>query len=257
MGSRPRLRDPDVEGARPAWPVRGEVETERILRDGRTKFREWRIHRGPEVLWRRPLRIPGRCGKRKCGEDQRGESNQGSIHGRPPCDCPNHLPLRVRVDIQRSFPPNPPGRLEAKMSVRASNERVGVRSLNTVLNGGPALVGVFHWSWMLCRVDVQMSLPPTEPALGDPKNISRPSFRMVTAASLTGGDQGLSTDARRETQMSRPPRPPGRSELKYSVSSSFDKNAFCSLKVELTSPRFVAPDHSELAKERADDSGTS
>src|SRR5205814_8914963 len=125
--------------------------------------------------------------------DQRGESNQGSIHGRPPCDCPNHLPLRVRVDIQRSFPPNPPGRLEAKMSVRASNERVGVRSLNTVLNGGPALVGVFHGSWMLCRVDVQMSLPPTEPALVDPKNITRPSFRMVTAASLTAGSFSSAT----------------------------------------------------------------
>jgi len=71
------------------------------------------------------------------------------------------------------------------MSVRASNERVGVRSLNTVLNGGPALVGVFHGSWMLCRVDVQMSLPPTEPALVDPKKISRPSFRMVATVSFT------------------------------------------------------------------------
>src|SRR5438045_969117 len=71
---------------------------------------------------------------------------------------------------------------------------------------------------------------------------------LIGAPRLTGGSHGLSSEARRVTQMSSPPSPPGRSEVKYIASSSFDSCAFCSLDAELTTgPRFTGADHSENA----------
>src|SRR5437016_14683235 len=58
--------------------------------------------------------------------------------------------------------------------------------------------------------------------------------------------------SRRDIQMSLPPSPPGRFEMKYSVCSSGERPAFASRALELTTgPRFTGSDHSELAKDMA------
>src|SRR6266576_3813483 len=80
---------------------------------------------------------------------------------------------------------------------------------------------------------------------------------------LTGSAHGLSSEARRDTQMSAPPSPPARVDTKYRLSSSGENAAFISLADELMgAPRFTGSDHSELAKDMASildtrDSGTS
>src|SRR5213593_4651839 len=97
------------------------------------------------------------------------------------------FPLGVRVDIQRSLPPDPPGRLEPKMSVRPSNERLGVTSSDAELSGAPRFTGGDQGSWTVCRVDTHRSAPPSPPARVDQNISSLPSTRIVTAASFAFG----------------------------------------------------------------------
>ena len=51
-----------------------------------------------------------------------------------------------RFDIQRSFAPKPPGRFEAKMSVRPSADKLGCMSLAVVFIGAAMSTGVDHGS---------------------------------------------------------------------------------------------------------------
>src|SRR5437867_7808890 len=107
-----------------------------------------------------------------------------------------------------------------------------------------------------------MSFGPWPPGRSLEKNSRCPSGERTGDASrpalftfgprFTGCSHGLSGEARRETQMSTPPRPPARPETKYRLSSSGDSDAFMSLTDELMgAPRFTGSDHSELPKRSA------
>src|SRR6266699_5866436 len=111
-----------------------------------------------------------------------------------------------------------------------------------------------------------MSFKPCPPARSLEKNSKCPSCETTGDASmpgpftlgprLTGSPQASSSEARRETQMSAPPTPPGRFETKYRLSSSGDSAAFISLAAELIgAPRFTGSDHSELEKDMASSLG--
>src|SRR5688572_17231559 len=103
-----------------------------------------------------------------------------------------------------------------------------------------------------------MSFDPCPPGRSLEKNSRCPSAERAGDASspalftvgprFTGSSHGLPGEARRETQRSAPPRPPGRNDTKYRLSSSGDSDAFMSLAEELTgAPRFTGSDHSEFA----------
>src|SRR2546422_6675501 len=107
-----------------------------------------------------------------------------------------------------------------------------------------------------------MSAPPRPPGRALKKKSRRPSSDRVGAPSaaslligaprLTGVSQGHCMHWRRDIQMSLPPSPPGRFEMKYRVCSSEERPAFASTALELTTgPRFTGSDHAELAKDMA------
>src|SRR5690349_15784875 len=107
-----------------------------------------------------------------------------------------------------------------------------------------------------------MSFDPSPPGRSLEKNSRCPSAERAGDASrpalftfgprFTGSSHGLPGEARRETQMSTPPRPPGRPDTKYRLSSSGDSDAFMSLTEELIGgPRFTGSDHSASAKRSA------
>src|SRR6267143_1123875 len=107
-----------------------------------------------------------------------------------------------------------------------------------------------------------MSFDPCPPARSLVKNSRCPSSETTGEPSmpgpftfgprLTGSPHGLSSEARRDTQMSPPPRPPARVETKYRLSSSGERAGFISFADELMgAPRFTGSDHSELAKDMA------
>src|SRR6266576_1279485 len=96
-----------------------------------------------------------------------------------------------------------------------------------------------------------MSLPPCPPARLLWKNIKCPSMDRAGAAStpvvlradtFTGACQSHSLHARWDTQMSLPPTPPGRSDVKKRLSSSFDRSGCASVLVALTAARFTGAD---------------
>src|SRR5215212_9434150 len=91
--------------------------------------------------------------------------------------------------MYRSNPPEPFtrfSRFEAKTIVRPLAERLGCISLTLVFNAAPTLTGADHGSFVLRRVEVQMSNPrlavPTRRL--DEKNSSLPSLRIVTCWSF-------------------------------------------------------------------------
>jgi len=90
----------------------------------------------------------------------------------------------MRVDIQRSvFPrvPRLPGRLEVKMSVRPSRERVGWESTKAVSIGDPRCSGgVDQFSCLFFRVNRQMSKPPDVPSRFA-RCIDRPALTRIHA----------------------------------------------------------------------------
>src|SRR3989442_905020 len=92
-----------------------------------------------------------------------------------------------------SLPPEPPGRLEAKIRVRPSHDTLGVTSSNDEFRVVPALTGGDHESWIVWRVDTHRSFPPRPPPRGDQNISSRPSARIVTAASLALGSLSSTT----------------------------------------------------------------
>src|SRR6266576_4185166 len=59
------------------------------------------------------------------------------------------FPPGVRVDIQRSCWPRPPGRIDVKMSVRPSRDRLGCESMSGVLIGASRCSGDDHGSLVL------------------------------------------------------------------------------------------------------------
>src|SRR5438093_159229 len=95
--------------------------------------------------------------------------------------------LDVRVDIQRSVPPKPPDRLEAKTSVRPSPDRLGCCSAAAEFSGAPRFTGADHASWTLRRVDVHRSAPPRPPERVEKKKTSLPSVRSVAPWSVPVG----------------------------------------------------------------------
>src|SRR6266550_6054645 len=94
-----------------------------------------------------------------------------------------------------SLPPEPPGRLEAKISVRPSNERLGVTSSDDEFSGAGRFTGGDQESCTVCRVDSQRSAPPSPPGRVDQNISSFPSTRTVTAASFAFGTLSSLTGA--------------------------------------------------------------
>src|SRR5688572_14167932 len=75
---------------------------------------------------------------------------------------------------------------------------------------------------------------------------------LIPAPMLTGAPQGQSWHARRATQMSVPPNPPARVDVKYRLSSSGENAAFISpAEVLMAGPRFTGADHSASANDMA------
>src|SRR6266571_3285999 len=69
---------------------------------------------------------------------------------------------------------------------------------------------------------------------------------LMAGPRFSGASHGQALQARWETQMSNPPIPPGRSEPKYRLSSSFESVGPCSLNVVLMiEPRFSGSDQGE------------
>src|SRR6266487_6612766 len=69
---------------------------------------------------------------------------------------------------------------------------------------------------------------------------------LMAGPRFSGASHGQALQARWETQMSNPPIPPGRSEPKYRLSSSFESVGPCSLNVVLiVAPRFSGSDQGE------------
>src|SRR5947208_2655654 len=111
-----------------------------------------------------------------------------------------------------SNPPQPPGRLDAKYSVRPSPEMWGLKSAAPVLTTEPRLTGASHASLTSLRVATQISvveLPFTsrvEPGRLLLKNSQCPSRERLTTFSvngeltvgprLLGAPHGASRDAR-------------------------------------------------------------
>jgi hypothetical protein len=94
----------------------------------------------------------------------------------------------VRVDIQMSVLPEPPGRSDENRSVRPSRDKSGCESAKGVFKGGPPrFSGADQESCTLRRVDTQMSAAPNPPARVEKNMISRPSVLTVAAASLAVG----------------------------------------------------------------------
>src|SRR6266550_1598483 len=76
---------------------------------------------------------------------------------------------------------------------------------------------------------------------------------VLRGATFTGVSQGQPSQARRVTQMSLAPTPPARTDAKYRLSPSCERDGWMSFTVELTTgPRFTGVDHSEFAKEDAE-----
>src|SRR5439155_3277390 len=111
---------------------------------------------------------------------------------------------------------------------------------------GPTFTGGSHpkSSCGLPRRDTHRSPRPTPPSRLLLKNIHRPSREkagwpslrpvLTTGPRFIGGFQGLSTVSRFDSQMSAPPNPPGRSEVKYKVRSSLEIAGPDSVKAEFT-----------------------
>src|SRR5262249_42561636 len=83
-----------------------------------------------------------------------------------------------------SWSPSPPGRLESNNSVRPLRDRFGRTSFDVVFTGNPMFSGMDHGSWMVGRVETQMSPLPDPPGRSDQKKISFPSVRTLGAGSL-------------------------------------------------------------------------
>src|SRR5213593_2681547 len=67
---------------------------------------------------------------------------------------------------------------------------------------------------------------------------------LIAGPRFCSGPHASSTLARWVTQMSFPPRPPGRLETKYRLNPSFEIDGCCSLDAELTTgPRFAGAPH--------------
>ena len=139
------LRNPNVVATESPCAGRGEEETEPVWRERRLNVGDGRVDR-TEVHWRRPLGVSeghrrepqGRRIRRSepggqpvglgATSEQQGEGDQ---HGHD-TSCGFHgtsLPSGARVDIHRSLPPLPPGRLEVKIMVPPSRDRVGCESI--------------------------------------------------------------------------------------------------------------------------------
>src|SRR5437660_12505957 len=129
--------------------------------------------------------------------------------------------------------------------------------MNDVLTA-PRFTGVCHpkSSFVCTRYDAQRSFCPKPPGRSLLKNIqcsSRESagtfsrlVLLTTAPRFTGGPHGASRLTRRDTQMSRPPKPPGRSDPKNRLSPSFAMAGPASVDGELiTGPRFTGTPQSE------------
>src|SRR2546428_114458 len=162
--------------------------------------------------------------------------------------------------------PNPPSRSEKKYSVVPSNESAGAPSKAVLLTVGPRFTGVDHGSAVVARVATHRSWPPTppgRPVASDEMNISRPSRRIAVRVSRYGPFSSVTstprppgsasparglTRTRWVTQMSSPPKPPGRLETKYRLNPSFEIDGCWSLDAELTTgPRFAGAPHGPYA----------
>src|SRR5437763_11755843 len=89
------------------------------------------------------------------------------------------------------------------------------------------------------------------PSLDKSDPASTPAV-LTTDPRFTGVSQGQASQARRATQRSLPPCPPGRVDVKYRLSPSFDRLGWASRKVELIgAPRLTGVDHSEFANDMA------
>ena len=130
----------------------------------------WLVRRVPQAIYGRPVRLAA--------------LTVGRFSSPPPILY--RLLLACRVDTQRSVPPEPPGRLDARYSVSASWVSSGWTSATGEFSSGPAFWGGDQ-AWLeLWRVDCQMSAP-SPPGRVDQKRISLASARSVGAASLNAG----------------------------------------------------------------------
>src|SRR2546426_2224591 len=137
-------------------------------------------------------------------------------------------PLGPRVDIQRSLPPLPPGRLEVKISVPPSRDRTGCESTKGVLSGAPRCSAADHASWMPWRVNRQMSKSPNVPVRLEDSSSSCPSVRTasfwsvlveLSSVKTTAGPSGSPSLDKETLYMSCVP--PTGVRLKYYVAVSF------------------------------------
>src|SRR5262245_33633777 len=92
----------------------------------------------------------------------------------------------VRHEAHMSSPPNPPGRLLTKNIQWPSREKVGARSPNEVLTGGPRLTGTPHGSSGRLRCETQMSLGPRLPGRSELKYRLNPFLETAGAKSFDG-----------------------------------------------------------------------
>src|SRR5688572_5937854 len=138
----------------------------------------------------------------------------------------------------------------------------GPCSSSAVLTSGPSATGVSQTGSFFDpdRCASQMSFPPAVPGRLLWMKSRWPSGEIPGAPSmngvltggprLTGGSHGLEAEARLVIQMSTSPRPPGRFDAKYIVSSSAVMAGLLSFADELTTgPRFTGADHSAPADE--------
>src|SRR5206468_9671672 len=119
------------------------------------------------------------------------------------------------------------------------SKNAGAISVAVVFTTHPRFMGGFHsCERLLCRRVIQMSPAPQPPGRVLWKNITcsseestaRESAALVLSADMFWGSaQGSSSEARVVNQRSSPPRPPGRSEVKYIVNSSRERKAYVSL----------------------------
>src|SRR5207249_5941869 len=90
---------------------------------------------------------------------------------------PRYFPLTVRVDIQMSNPPSPPRPTPAmNSSVRPSCDRSGWNSANPVLTGSPRFTGADQASWVVRRVETQISNALAPPGVRGRPELNRISF---------------------------------------------------------------------------------
>src|SRR5262245_4731291 len=132
--------------------------------------------------------------------------------------------------MYRSPSPRPPGRVLRKTSCgeppSSFSKWADPVSFDAVFTPVPRLTGACQpkSSWVCGRQEAQISWAPNPPGRSLAKNIQWPSrdndgtrspdAELSVGPRLTGASQASSSDSRCETQISSPPRPPGRLELK-------------------------------------------